>query len=189
MEKVSAWFAVCLPALMDSFSIWRPFGFCGGVDDIFVSSCLNEILNASWQVMDFHRDTAQSARYCPQPQACTLSHCPQGKGTGCLWLLRRHVWVMWAKSQNAHEKTREWGEMVCLTSLISQNDKVYNLFFFFFLESVRNVGIYGWQQIPYFVRYFEAFMIYHPEILVLQGSGFLWCLIWMMCKISVVLDT
>lgn len=63
--------------------------------------------------------------------------------------------------------------MVCLTSLISQNDKVYNLFFFFFLESVRNVGIYGWQQIPYFVRYFEVFMICHPEILVLQGSGFL----------------
>lgn len=55
----------------------------------------------------------------------------QGKGTGCLWPLHRLVWVMRVQWQNVHRKTREWGEMVFLTSLISQKDEVYNFFFFF----------------------------------------------------------
>lgn len=57
-----------------------------------------------------------------------------------------------------------------LPSLIGQKGEVYSLFSPF-LSGKGNE--HGWQQIPHFVRYFEAFAICHPQIPVLQGSAFL----------------
>lgn len=97
---------------------------------------------------------------------CTLSCCPRERGQAVSAGLCGHC---------EHDDRKPIGKQGCggerdfLTSLFPEKDEVYSLFPPFFLEKVMNVGIYGWQQIPHFIRYSEAFAICHPQSPVLHG--------------------
>lgn len=124
-------------------------------------------LNVSWRGMDLRRGTLQSPRYYP----CTLSCCPRERDRLSLQTCVDNV-SMRTELPQENKGVGEEGDF--LTSLISQKDEVYSLFFPFLSGKGNECGcIYGWQQIPHFVRYFEAFAICHPQIPVLQGSAFL----------------